>query len=63
MSVAQESASEAARMLARSRWGAQKVTRAAQTVIERAAELDPVTLAEVHEATAGDPARDGDANG
>jgi hypothetical protein len=48
-------ASEAARALARSRWGSAKVDRAAAVVIERHAELDAARRAEVHEITAPDP--------
>jgi hypothetical protein len=51
-------ASEAARQLARSRWGSSKVDRAALVVIERYAELDEARRAEVHEVTGPDAGRD-----
>jgi hypothetical protein len=54
----QDTASEAARALARARWGSTAVVRSAQVVIERAAELPDATRAAVHEATGpagGDP--------
>jgi hypothetical protein len=44
-------ASEAARQLARSRWGSTKVDRAAQVVIERHAELGEALRAELHQVT------------
>lgn len=52
MDVAKADASELGRQLARARWGSRGVDRAAQTVIARAAELDPVMRAQVHLATA-----------
>jgi hypothetical protein len=51
-------ASEAARDLARARWGDTVLRRAAATVLERA-ELAEGTRTEL-ELIAGDPARDGD---
>jgi hypothetical protein len=45
-------ASEAARELVSHRWGSQVAVRAAQTVIDRAAELPPTVRAAVHLATA-----------
>jgi DnaJ-domain-containing protein 1 len=47
-----DEAHEAARALALARWGNQAVVRAAQVVLERADELDPVMRAQVHLATA-----------
>jgi hypothetical protein len=48
---ADDTAREAARALAAKRWGNVAVVRAAAVVIERAAELDEVHRAAVHEAT------------
>jgi hypothetical protein len=42
--------SEAARQLARARWGSTVVVRAAETVIERQAELPPEVRAELRAA-------------
>jgi hypothetical protein len=44
-------ASEAARELARQRWGDQVVRRAAAIVVERAAELPDAVREQVHQAT------------
>jgi hypothetical protein len=52
MSNADAVRAEAARSAARARWGDQVAVRAAQTVIERAAELPLTVRAQVHLATA-----------
>jgi len=49
--MADTKASAAARELVRHRWGAQVVSRAAKTVIDRADELPEELAAEVHAAT------------
>jgi hypothetical protein len=46
-----QDASDAGRELARARWGNAAVTRAAEVVIGRAAELDDVTLARLRQVT------------
>jgi hypothetical protein len=52
-------ASEAARSLVAHCWGNQVAVRAAQTVIDRVAELPPAVREQVHEATgSGEEARD-----
>jgi hypothetical protein len=51
MAGAQQDASEAARELARARWGSQAVERAAAVVIPRAGELSEAVRAALHEAT------------
>ena len=54
-------ASEAARELARARWGNQVAVRSAQVAIERVAELPAELRAALHEVTApgGEPDADG----
>ena len=59
MDVARAEASEAARSLARARWGSTVVRSAVATLQERRGELDEV-LREQLRAIAGDPAQTGD---
>jgi hypothetical protein len=52
-------ASDAARALAQRRWGRTVVTRAVQTVVERADQLDAPLLGELRQVTGRQEADDG----